>query len=230
MAVNVVMGVDISGFNNGIKQGQSILKGLNAEMKAADAAFKATGNAEQQLTAKTKTLTSQLQVQKGIADQAEQAMQKLAAAGIAPTNQEYQRLYATMMNATAGMNNAQAELNALSGSAQGAAASADQLTTSVQNIGKKISLDQVITGIDRITGGLERAAKKALQLGEDLWNTIMDSARWSDDTATMADMYGIPLERFMQMQRLASSEMETSVDAMTAAACTFMFFTSVGWL
>ena len=217
MAVNVVMGVDISGFNNGIKQGQSILKGLNAEMKAADAAFKATGNAEQQLTAKTKTLTSQLQVQKGIADQAEQAMQKLAAAGIAPTNQEYQRLYATMMNATAGMNNAQAELNALSGSAQGAAASADQLTTSVQNIGKKISLDQVITGIDRITGGLERAAKKALQLGEDLWNTIMDSARWSDDTATMADMYGIPLERFMQMQRLASSEMETSVDAMLSA-------------
>lgn len=214
MAVNVVMGVDISGFNNGIKQGQSILKGLNAEMKAADAAFKATGNAEQQLTAKTKTLTSQLQVQKGIADQAEQAMQKLAAAGIAPTNQEYQRLYATMMNATAGMNNAQAELNALSGSAQGAAASADQLNTSVQNIGKKISLDQVISGIDKITSGLERAAKKALQFGEDLWNTIMDSARRADDSAMMAEMYDIPLERFLKMQRLVGSGMDTTVDAM----------------
>ena len=47
MAVNVKMGVDIGGFTSGIREGQQILKGLNAEMKASDAAFKATGNAEQ---------------------------------------------------------------------------------------------------------------------------------------------------------------------------------------
>ena len=61
MAVNVKMGVDIGGFKQGIQEGQNILKGLNAEMKAADAEFKATGNAEQQLASKTKTLNSQLQ-------------------------------------------------------------------------------------------------------------------------------------------------------------------------
>ena len=44
MAVNVKMGVDLSSFNSGIREGQNILKGLNAEMKATEAEFKATGN------------------------------------------------------------------------------------------------------------------------------------------------------------------------------------------
>lgn len=211
MAVNVVMGVDISGFNNGINQGKSILKGLNAEMKAADAAFKATGNAEQQLTAKTKALTSQLQVQKGIADQAEQAMQKLAAAGIAPTNAEYQRLYATMVNAQAGMNEAQAALNALSGSAQEASGSADQLTTSVQNIGKKISLDQAISGINKIKSGLEQAARHALELGKNLWSGIEDSAQRGDDIATAAMRLGMDIESYQRYQKVFDTYGEITV-------------------
>ena len=217
MAVNVKLGVDLSGFNSGIREGQGILKGLNAEMKATEAEFKATGNAEQMLTNKTKVLSQQIRVQKGIATEAEKALKAMTDAGVDPANAAYQKLYATMMNATAGMNNAQAELNALGASAQDAAAGADQLTTSVQGIGKKISLEQVISGIDKITGGLERAAQKAIQLGEELWNTIMDSARRADDTATMAERYNIPLEQFLKMQRLVGSGMDTTVDSMLSA-------------
>ena len=214
MAVNVKLGVDLSAFTSGIREGQSIMKGLNAEMKATEAEFKATGNAEQMLANKTKTLNSQIQVQKGIANQAAQALKAMTEAGIDPADAAYQKLYATMMNATAGMNNAQAELNALSGSAQGAAGSADQLTTSVQNIGKKISLDQVINGIDKITSGLERAAQKAKQLGEDIWNSIMESARWADDTSTQAAMYGIDIETFQKMQKLVASGLDTTVESL----------------
>lgn len=198
MAVNVKLGVDLSSFTSGIREGQNVMKGLNAEMKATEAEFKATGNAEQLLANKTKTLNSQIQIQKGIADQAAQALQALTNAGVNPTDAAYQKLYATMMNATAGMNNAQAELNALSGSAQGAASSADQLTSSVQNIGKKISLDQVITGIDKITSGLEKAAKKAVDLGKELWNNIMDSAMLSDDILTQAGILDMTPERYQQ--------------------------------
>ena len=217
MAVNVKMGVDLSGFNSGIRQGQAILKGLNAEMKATEAEFKATGNAEKALADKTKTLNSQLQVQKGIADQAAQALKAMEEAGIKPTDQAYQKLYATMMNAQAGMNEAQAALNTLSSSEQTAAKSADGLATSVQGISKKMSLDQVISGIDRITDGLESAAKKAVHLGEELWNAVMDSAKRADDTATMAEMYGIDLDTFMKMQKLVTGGMDTSVDAMLGA-------------
>lgn len=210
---NAKLDVDIGSFVSNINSAKSVLKGLDAEMKAADATFKATGNSEQQLTSKTKTLNSQIQIQKGIADQAAQALKAMKDAGVDPMDASYQKLYATMMNATAGMNNAQAELNSLSGSAQGAAASADNLTNSVQGIGKKLSLDQVIGGIDTITRGLENAAKKAVELGQKLWDTIMDSAKRADDTVTMAQMYGIDLDTFQRMQKLVAGGLDTSVDA-----------------
>ena len=214
MAIDVKIGADLAAFNQNIKQGQTILRGLNAEMKATDAEFKATGNSEQYLANKTKTLNSQLQVQKGIADQAKRALKEMKDSGVEPTDAAYQQLYVQMMNAQAGMNETQAALNALSGSQQQAAQSADQLTQSVNNIGKKVSLEQVISGINTITGGLETAAKKAIQLGETIWNSIMDSARWADDTATMAQMYGIDLDTFQRMQKLVTNGLDTTVEAM----------------
>ena len=214
MAINAKIGADLTAFNQNIKQGQTILKGLNAEMKATDAEFKATGNSEQYLANKTKTLNSQLQVQKGIADQAKKALKEMDDAGIKPTDAAYQKLYVQMMQATTGMNETQTALNALSSGEQEAAKSADQLTQSVQSIGKKMSLEQVINGINTITGGLETAAKKAIQLGENIWNSVMDSAKWADDTATMAQMYGIDVDTFQRMQKLVTNGMDTTVEAM----------------
>ena len=217
MAVNVKMGVDIGGFTAGIKEGQQILKGLNAELKASEAEFKATGNAEQKMTSQTKTLTSQMNVQKGIADQARQALQRMTDAGINPADAAYQKMYITMMNAEAGMNEAQASLNALGQGAGNAAAQAEQLTGSLNGISKKISLDQVQSGIQKITTGLENAAKKAVELGEKLWSTIMDSASRADDTATMAQMYGIYIDTFERMQKLVAGGLDTSVEAILKA-------------
>jgi len=217
MAVNVKMGVDIGGFTSGIKQGQQILKGLNAELKASESEFKATGNAEQKLTSQTKTLTSQLNVQKGIADQARAALKAMTDAGVDPTDAAYQRLYVTLMNAEAGANDALAALNALKGGTENAKQGADDLTDSLKGIGKKISLEQVKNGINSITTGLENAAKKAVQLGEQLWNTIMDSAKRADDTATMAEMYGIDLDTFMRMQKLVENGLDTSVESILAS-------------
>jgi hypothetical protein len=217
MAVNVKMGVDIGGFTSGIKQGQQILKGLNAELKASESEFKATGNAEQKLASQTKTLTSQLNVQKGIADQARAALKAMTDAGVDPTDAAYQRLYVTLMNAEAGANDALAALNALKGGTENAKQGADDLTDSLKGIGKKISLEQVKNGINSITTGLENAAKKAVQLGEQLWNTIMDSAKRADDTATMAEMYGIDLDTFMRMQKLVENGLDTSVESILAS-------------
>lgn len=214
MAVNVKMGVDIGAFKSGIKEGQNILKGLNAEMKAADAEFKATGNSEKYMSDKTKTLNSQLNVQKGIVDQAQKALQKMTDAGVDPADKAYQQLYATMMQAQAGMYETQAALNGIGTSSQEAAAGADNLANSVNSIGKKISLEQVIGGIDKITSGLENAAKKAISLGEQLWDSIMDAAKWADDTQTMAQMYGIDLDTFQRMQKLVTNGLDTTVEAM----------------
>lgn len=214
---NAKLDVEIGSFVSNINTAKGVLKGLNAEMKAADAEFKATGNAEKQLTDKTKTLNKQIQEQKNIADQAKQALKAMDEAGVKPTDADYQKLYATMMNATAGMNEAQAALNGLGTSAQEAASGADQLTNSVQGIGKKLSLDQVISGIDRITSGLEGAAKKAIQLGEHLWDNIMDSARLSDDILTQAGILDMTPEQYQQYKGVFDTIGEITISEWAAA-------------
>ena len=208
---NAKLDVDIASFQASINAAKNVLKGLSAEMKAADATFKATGNAEKQLADKTKTLNSQLQVQKGIADQAKQALKAMDEAGVKPTDADYQKLYATMMNATAGMNEAQAALNGLGTSAQEAASGADQLTNSVNSIGKKISLEQVISGIDTIKSGLESAAKKAVQLGEAIWNNVMDSARLSDDILTQAGILDMTPEQYQRYKGVFNTIGEVTI-------------------
>lgn len=217
MGVSAKMDVDISGFKQGIREGQQILKSLNAEMKATDAEFKATGNAEKQMADKTRILTSQMNVQKGVIDQIQQALKRMTDAGVQPTDQAYQKLNAQMLNAQAAMYQTQAELNNLDGSQQKAAGSADKLTNSLSGIGKKLSLDQVISGIDSVTGALENAGKKALSVGQDIWNMVMDRAKWADDTATMALMYGIDLDTFQRMQKLVTNGLDTSVEAILTA-------------
>ena len=42
----------------------------------------------------------------------------------------------------------------------------------------------------------------------------MDSAKRADDTATMAEMFGIDLQKFKQMQGLVTGGMDTTVEAM----------------
>ena len=214
MGVNIKMGVDIGGFTAGIREGQNVLRGLNAEMKATEAEFKATGNAEQMLTSKTKTLTSQLNVQKGIADTAQAALQKMADAGVDKASEAYQKMYVQLMNAQAGMNEAQAALNALDGEQQAAAQSANELADGMASIGKKISLDQVITGIGKITSGLENAARKAAELSGKIWDTIMESAQWGDDIATQASMAQMSIEDYQRVVNVAATAGETSVSSL----------------
>lgn len=214
MGVNVKMGVDLGEFDSKIKEGQMILRGLNAEMKATESEFKKTGNSTEMLEKKTKTLNSQLQIQKGIADQAKKALKEMDKEGVQPNDKDYQRLYTTLMNAQAGMYEAEAALKALGQGAEQAAGKADTLTKSVNGISKKISLEQVMKGVNAISTGLENAASKAKALGEQIWNAVMDRAKWADDTATMAQMYGIDVEKFQKMQKLVTNGMDTSVEAM----------------
>ena len=213
MAVNVKMGVDIGGFTSGIKQGQQILKGLNAELKASESEFNATGNAEQKLAQQTKTLNSQITVQKAIAKNAEQALKRMREAGVDPADASYQKLYVQMLNAQSGANDAEVALRRLGEGAGNASSGADQLTQSLNNISKKMSLQQVSDGIGKITEGLEGAVSKAVELGKSLWDDVLGAASKADDMATEAEKYDIPLQRYLQMQAMYDAGMDTSVDA-----------------
>ena len=217
MAVNMKLGVDLSGFKQGISEANAQLKTFDAQIKLAESSFKKTGDAEAAMYQKTDALTNKLKVQKQMVQQYWQTLEKMRTSGVDPMSKSYQQMEAAMLNMQTAANETELALNGLSTSQLNAASSADKLTESVNGIGKKMSLDQVISGIDRITGGLENAARKAVDLGEQIWGNIMNSAKWADDTATMALMYGIDIEKFQQMQKLVTNGMDTSVDAMLSA-------------
>ena len=222
MAVNVKMGVDIGGFTSGIKQGQQILKGLNAELKASESEFNATGNAEQKLTQQTKTLNSQITVQKAIAKNAEQALKRMREAGVDPADASYQKLYVQMLNAQSGANDAEVALRRLGEGAGNASSGADQLTQSLNNISKKMSLDQVTDGIGKITDGLQGAVDKAIDLGKQLYSATMEAAGWADDTATGAQQYGMTVKEYQQVLALSETTLDTSADAILGAQDKFV--------
>lgn len=217
MGVDFKLGADVGSFNMSINQAKGVLKGLNTEMKAAEAEYKATGNAEKLMSDKTRTLTSQLNIQKSIVDRTEKALDEMTKNGVNPADKAYQDLYKQLMTAQTGMYQAQAALNELGSSAQEAASGASQLQTSMNGISKKISLDQVISGIDRITSGLETAAKKAVSLGQDLWNALLTQARLADDTATEAQMWEIPLEEYKKRLAFHKSGVDTTLEAILTA-------------
>ena len=213
MAVTTKLNVDIGGFKTGMQEAQNSVKTLDAALKKNEAQFKATGNAEEYMSNKANLLNQKMQKQEQVAKGAANALAEMNKNGVDPASKEYQKLAQQLLNAEAAMMETQASLNELSSGSLQAADSADKLAKSVGGISKKISLDQVISGINSITGALEKGAGKAKDLGEIIWNEVMTSAKWADDTATMALMYGIDLDTFQRMQKLVQNGLDTSVDA-----------------
>ena len=207
------IGADVGNFKQGVSEAQASLRTLDAALKVNEASFKAGGDAQIYMQQKTQLLNDKMTRQRQLVEQLQQGLRQMREQGVKPTSEEYQKLETKMLNAQSAMLETKSSIDGLDSSQQKAAGSAAELTTAVNNIGKKISLDQVIGGINSITTTMEKAAGKAVQLGETIWNNVMNSAKWADDAATMALMYDIPLEKYLQMQQLVQNGMDTSVEA-----------------
>lgn len=216
--ITAKMGVSgVAQFKQGMTDAQASVKTFDAALKANEKQLKATGNAENFMQAQTTLLNGKLKEQEKIAKNAEQALKQMEANGVKTTSKSYQDMQRKLIEAQSAMLDTQMELDGLGAKAADATGKTDKLGDSLGGLNKKISLDQVISVVDKLTTGMENAAKKAVQLGQDLWNSIMDSARWADDTATMAQMYGIDLDTFQRMQKLVTNGLDTSVDAILNA-------------
>lgn len=205
--------VEMSSFKSGITAAKNEVKTLDQQMKMLDATIKAEGKSEQTLNQQTQTLNSKMAAQKTIAKQAEDALKAMSKNSVDPASESYQKMARELLSAQTGMMETQAALNNLGDGAVTAAGGVDKLESGLNGISKKISLDQVISGISKISSGLETAASKAVGLGKSLFDNIMDAAMWADDSATMAMMYGVDLDTFLKMQKLVQNGMDTSVDA-----------------
>jgi len=214
---SVSIGVDATQFKQGMQQAQQSAKSLSAQLKATEAQFRATGDKEQYLADKAKLLKAQLDAQKTAAANAQRAMEAMRNNGIAETSSEYQKLQTQLANATAAMYDTETALNELTGSEQQAAGVTKELTSSLDSINKKVSFDAVINGIDKITGGLEKAAGKVIDIGKGIWDAMMDAAQLSDDYATQAMMLDMNVEDYQRYKKVFDTVGELTVkDWMTA--------------
>ena len=205
MSVVTKMSVDVSGFNQGINSAKTSLKTMDAALKQNEAQLKATGDKEAYLQQKTELLNTKMQIQKHVVNEMEKALKQMKDAGVNPASAEFQKMQQNLLNAQTSLVTTTADLNNLTQGEQAAAAGADQLSNSVSGISKKMSLEQVITGVNGIASGLENAAKKALELGKNLLNTALESASWADDTLTLAQVLGLDQDTVQRMNKVAAT-------------------------
>lgn len=195
--VNVKMGVSgISQFKQGMNDASASVKTFDAALKSNERQLKATGNAENYMQAQTQLLNGKLEAQRNIVKNAEQALKQMEQNGVKTTSAAYQNMQRRLIEAQSGMMDTEQALNNLGNTAGDAAGKTDKLQDSLGGLNKKVSLEQVISGIDSITGAMEKAAKKAVDLGKMIWENITDAARWSDDINTKAAILGMDVEDY----------------------------------
>lgn len=201
MAINTEMRVTgIAEYKNAMSQARQSVKTLDDELKKSEAQYKATGDKETYMANKTRILQKQLTEQSKAAKAAENALKQMKSQGVDPSSTAYQKMESELYKAQAQMFSTTSALDQLKRGELEAASGADQLTASVNGISKKMSIGQVISGIDSITGGLESAAKKAVSLGEAIWKNVTDKAAWADDVATAAKMLGMSVEDYQRYE------------------------------
>jgi len=216
--VNVKLGVSgVSEFKRSMKESQNSVKTLDAELKKSEAQYKATGDKEKYMADQSKLLKQKLDEQKKAAKSAEDALEAMRRQGVEKTSAEYQNMARQLAVAQTGMYNTQTALNSLNGAQVQASKSAGDLKNNLTNIAKNVSLQNISSGLKSVDSTLKSAANYAYQIGKNLVESVREAASYADDTATLAEMYDIPLTRLLQMQALVDAGLDTSVDAMLNA-------------
>lgn len=213
MSVSTRIDVDVTGFKQGVDQARASLKTLDAALKTNEASFKAGGNAEIYMQQKTQLLNDKMGKQRELVNTLQAQMKKMRDAGVDPLSTDYQKLETQMLNAQTAMLETKTTIDELDNSQQQAASSAEKLTDGVGSIGKKMSLDQVISGIGRITEAAEGAIRKIIEFGGTVWGEIEKTASTADDLATMAVMYSTDPETLQRQKKVFDTMADTSIEA-----------------
>lgn len=212
--VSVKMGVSgLAQFKQSMTDASASVKTLDAALKANEKAMKQNGQTESYMATQANLLNAKLKEQGNVARAAEQALKQMEANGVQKTSASYQNMQRRMIEARSSMMDTEEQIRTLGTASLESSGQTDKLADSLGGLNKRISLEQVSSAVKSITGGLENAAKKAVDLGEKLFNVIMDSAAQADDISTMATRLGMTDEQVQQMMYVAD-RFEAPVEAM----------------
>lgn len=233
-----------SSFSKAMRDAARNTKALDAELKLAEAQFKASGDAEKLMADRGKILKEQLSEQEKAASTAKNMLQQLASAGyeqnsakvlqwrqkLAQAEQKVIELNSAIDNNAKGLDASGKSYDSLGESMQSAAADAntakaalggvnDQagtLYSSLSNIGAGIGWDGLSTAIGGINATIDQAIKKVGDLAKKIWDAGVDASVWADSLLTDSSVYGIDQETLQRWQ-YASRFIDTSVETIATA-------------
>ena len=215
--VSVKMGVTgVAQFKQGMKESQAAVKALDQALKLNEAQLKLNGNEELVLQNRTKILTDQIEAQKNVVRQAESALQAMVNNGVSRSSTAFQQMQANVYKASTDLLNMQAELDGVGEAGEEAQSGVSHMNQALQRIGTNVSFESVSEGIEKITDGLEKAAKSAWNLGKKIVQYTLSGASWADELQTEADAWEIPAEQLYRMQetaRIIDTDAETILQA-----------------
>ena len=215
--VNVKMGVTgVSEFKRSMKDSESAVKSLNAQLALNESQLKLNGNAELYMENKVALLNQKIAAQASIAKSAQSALENMRKNGVSETSAAFQTMQTKLYNATNEMVKTKTELQNVKAGADGAKEGARGMNTELQKVGKGISWENVTNGIHSVTESLESAGRAAVSAGKKLLNSFTGATSWADDVTTRATKYGVSTEEIQQMDQVADI-IDTDVDTIMTA-------------
>lgn len=215
--VNVKMGVSgVAKFKQDMNQAKQSVKTLDAQLALTEKQFKASGDAESYMTEKAALLQAKLEQQKGVLATAEKALEDMASNGVDRASKAYQDMYRQMLQAKGEILDTETAMNGIADAGEDAADGVDEMNTQLKRVGEGISFQNVTSSLDKITGGLERAAQKAIQLGKKIVSAMLGAGSYADEIITNASAYGLTPEQLQRMEK-TSTIIDTSVESIISA-------------
>ena len=215
--VNVKMGVTgVAQFKQNMNQAKNSLKTLDAQLALNEKQFKATGDAESYMTERSELLKAKLEQQKTVVSNAEKALEQMRANGVERSSTAYQNLYQQMLKAKGEMLDTESAMEGVAEAGDEAADGVSNMNHQVEQIGKNVSIENVRSALDTITGDMKKVMQVAWQTGEAIVKATLGAGAWADELKTTAAQYEISTDD-LQRWRKTANIIDTDVDTILTA-------------
>ena len=190
--VNVKMGVSgVAQFKQNINQAKQSLKTLDEQLKLNEKEFKASGDAQTYMETKAELLKVKMEEQKAVLNNAEKALKDMTDRGVDRSSKAFQDMQRQVLAAKGDLLDTQSAMDSIGDSSADAAKSVEGMNTELANVGKQVSVENVVNGLDQITGGMEKAAKKAVDLGKKIMSQVLGVGKGTKGTMDALAALGI---------------------------------------
>lgn len=221
-------------FKRAVNEASTSMKNLGTQLTLATAQFKKDGDAMKLAETRSKALNGQISQQEVIVKALEKAVEDSSKA-YGENSAKTEKWQAELNRAKAKLVNLQSELTlneqgldrngkAFEDSSQKAA----DYQATLQNIGKNVSFEAITKGLDGITGTVETAITKVIELGKKLTEAMREASEWADDITTEAIKNQLSVEDQQRME-YAAHFADTSVDTIMSARNRVIKKMVTGW-